>query len=423
MFCMHCGKQIVDDAAFCPYCGTKQEVVKEITYCPNCGKEYEEEFRFCHACGTPLAKKTVSANASNTPPEANVTTDDPGLKNIPIDDSITPTEESSTESVFDSLNLGEMFGDLFANPKGYFVSEGTKDGDVWGTLKVPFQNTGVLVDIYDSSNNFIETNYLQDVGFNKKTQKDQILLSTLCTDYPAGFWVIENKALTDELEGYFLDAFRHAIPKADYQSFSSDPSSAAWIGLMAVYSQPFAEFFKSSKVNPLALSFMIYVCSDLARSEEGENSEKDSGSTPIKEYKGVTFGMGKLLSSGMGKLYVYSDKLVFDYQYKNNNLLSLPLGFLTAKKHGFELPYYLVTAVESQKLSLTSGANTTLTLTNGSFARFVFFSSAAADEVRDAVIDGLKKLPPNAAAGAGKMTADEWVNQFGNSIFDAPKKK
>ena len=60
MFCLKCGNQIPDGAAFCPRCGTKSEVVapeqttqvvKE-TFCPKCGNKMAEGERFCSKCGT-----------------------------------------------------------------------------------------------------------------------------------------------------------------------------------------------------------------------------------------------------------------------------------------------------------------------------------------------------------------------------------
>lgn len=48
MLCKHCGKEINENAAFCPMCGTKVETEK---ICINCGKEIELDSRFCPHCG------------------------------------------------------------------------------------------------------------------------------------------------------------------------------------------------------------------------------------------------------------------------------------------------------------------------------------------------------------------------------------
>ena len=46
--CIHCGKAIAEEAAFCPYCGKNQEN----NVCSKCGAKLPEDGLFCPKCGT-----------------------------------------------------------------------------------------------------------------------------------------------------------------------------------------------------------------------------------------------------------------------------------------------------------------------------------------------------------------------------------
>lgn len=50
-FCINCGAELIEGAAFCPKCGTKQEA-KQV--CANCGKSLETGQIFCPFCGTKI---------------------------------------------------------------------------------------------------------------------------------------------------------------------------------------------------------------------------------------------------------------------------------------------------------------------------------------------------------------------------------
>ena len=53
--CVSCGKDLQDDAAFCPECGTKIEAQKEESnrFCSDCGTKFEKGVKFCPKCGKP----------------------------------------------------------------------------------------------------------------------------------------------------------------------------------------------------------------------------------------------------------------------------------------------------------------------------------------------------------------------------------
>ena len=50
-FCINCGAELIEGAAFCPKCGTKQKA-KQV--CANCGKSLEAGQIFCPFCGTKI---------------------------------------------------------------------------------------------------------------------------------------------------------------------------------------------------------------------------------------------------------------------------------------------------------------------------------------------------------------------------------
>lgn len=60
--CSHCGKELIEGARFCPWCGSEkveapQEAVATEEVCLECGAELQEEQLFCHVCGQKRPKK------------------------------------------------------------------------------------------------------------------------------------------------------------------------------------------------------------------------------------------------------------------------------------------------------------------------------------------------------------------------------
>ncbi len=55
MYCIKCGKELVEGALFCAFCGTKQ--VQKMT-CGKCGTSIPEGGTFCPTCGTPASQET-----------------------------------------------------------------------------------------------------------------------------------------------------------------------------------------------------------------------------------------------------------------------------------------------------------------------------------------------------------------------------
>ena len=79
-YCLHCGKQLVDEAVACPGCGgsvdpiepqTVEKTEEKIKYCVHCGKQLAREAAVCPGCGystEPATSESQSAPAS-TPQE------------------------------------------------------------------------------------------------------------------------------------------------------------------------------------------------------------------------------------------------------------------------------------------------------------------------------------------------------------------
>lgn len=61
MFCCKCGKTIPDDALFCSYCGSRQQVT-----CGSCGAALATDAVFCHKCGTPVNRAAAETLASKS---------------------------------------------------------------------------------------------------------------------------------------------------------------------------------------------------------------------------------------------------------------------------------------------------------------------------------------------------------------------
>ena len=68
MFCVACGRKIVDESRFCQYCGMPvldalereipQPVEKDsVLRCAKCGTELLEDSLFCDQCGTRVEEK------------------------------------------------------------------------------------------------------------------------------------------------------------------------------------------------------------------------------------------------------------------------------------------------------------------------------------------------------------------------------
>lgn len=74
VFCVNCGKELIDDFEFCPECGTKVSVVAdkratakmnfenyhgETKVCKNCGSEMPEDAFYCLSCGNAFKEQDV----------------------------------------------------------------------------------------------------------------------------------------------------------------------------------------------------------------------------------------------------------------------------------------------------------------------------------------------------------------------------
>ncbi|MGN1223120.1 MAG: zinc-ribbon domain-containing protein [Christensenellales bacterium] len=70
-YCNYCGKEVVDEAVFCPGCGcsldkTKPSTETNIKYCSHCGQEVNTAAVVCIHCGCSLENKTQAKNYDTT---------------------------------------------------------------------------------------------------------------------------------------------------------------------------------------------------------------------------------------------------------------------------------------------------------------------------------------------------------------------
>lgn len=69
-FCTHCGKELLDEAMFCPGCGCeapKHQTVQAVQtatkkFCSYCGAEVLPQAVVCPKCGCPISKQEVKEN-------------------------------------------------------------------------------------------------------------------------------------------------------------------------------------------------------------------------------------------------------------------------------------------------------------------------------------------------------------------------
>lgn len=71
MYCTFCGKQIVNDSAFCPYCGKPTKSTKQVI-CPECGKTLKEDSLFCCYCGSDISSHCKSKGSSIMIPKIDI---------------------------------------------------------------------------------------------------------------------------------------------------------------------------------------------------------------------------------------------------------------------------------------------------------------------------------------------------------------
>ncbi|MDO4921763.1 MAG: zinc-ribbon domain-containing protein [Phascolarctobacterium sp.] len=66
--CIYCNNPMADDAAFCPQCGQKQEIVENMrvaNQCPQCKAEVAVGCQFCPVCGAQLQATALVAVPKN----------------------------------------------------------------------------------------------------------------------------------------------------------------------------------------------------------------------------------------------------------------------------------------------------------------------------------------------------------------------
>lgn len=131
MKCFYCGKEIDDDAHFCPLCGHD---LSQLIKCPNCGCLLERNSKFCVNCGSPVViseKKIATEIVTDKESVANTNSlvDNKGEleeDTIAIDSSqnhIANQEEVVTES--------EKESDDVENTEDEVESEDSHRGLIW----------------------------------------------------------------------------------------------------------------------------------------------------------------------------------------------------------------------------------------------------------------------------------------------------
>lgn len=126
--CSNCGKEILDKAVCCPYCGETQkredsiENIKKIKYCVGCGEKLKEEYDFCPVCGRPVQRALINPNGKHDdvkpiPPGA---TKDAFGDNIPNAPGNT-SGKNPTDLEKKPQGLLKIFGIVFGIMYGYFA--------------------------------------------------------------------------------------------------------------------------------------------------------------------------------------------------------------------------------------------------------------------------------------------------------------
>lgn len=94
MKCFYCGKEIDDDAHFCPLCGHD---LSNLIKCPNCGSLLERGTKFCTHCGSPIELSEKEGNKS------------PITKDESTPDTISPIDNEDEDSEENTINSDQPY--------------------------------------------------------------------------------------------------------------------------------------------------------------------------------------------------------------------------------------------------------------------------------------------------------------------------
>jgi len=121
IFCPNCGKQNIDAAKFCKYCG--QHLYKDLVNCPSCRTENSDYAKFCKNCGRklkaeerkipaipetaapPPAKKEVPAKEAKKPFVGEPIQLKPGMRILDIEETGEIMEEIEEKGDEEGLHI------------------------------------------------------------------------------------------------------------------------------------------------------------------------------------------------------------------------------------------------------------------------------------------------------------------------------
>ena len=77
--CLHCHKELPDNAKFCGHCGKRQSAMPEALICPKCNKSFDSSWKVCLYCSETLINENdsyIAAVSKNAPVNRQTTVQD-----------------------------------------------------------------------------------------------------------------------------------------------------------------------------------------------------------------------------------------------------------------------------------------------------------------------------------------------------------
>ena len=168
--CKHCGKPLLPDAGFCPYCGNKVEIeepaeepepIKPMPVCVQCGRELLEEAEFCPYCGN-----KVERSEELPKPEAVVEPVVETTSQVQVY-SVQPTEQKKTKVRFKAIILiPVVLVIIIASYFGinYFSATNALNNQEFTKAKQSFDNMFVGEQLFADKYAYAEAGVLMEEG-------------------------------------------------------------------------------------------------------------------------------------------------------------------------------------------------------------------------------------------------------------------